>query len=301
MNKKIFWNYALWSVGAVLFVAFFCPMTAFASTDINASSSAHWAWNDFIGWIDLYGNGDVLVTSAGMTGEASSSAGMISFNCNGASSTPTYNFCGTSNYGVLNDGGGNLSGWAWNDEYGWISFSCSNGGTGCGTSAYHVTIDQYGNFTGYAWNDAIGWISFSCNQPNPPSNTCGTSNYGTQTTWIATSTTGILDSQTFDTGVQGGAQLNSVIWHGQIPLGTSLGFQFAVSNVSSGPWNFIGPNGVPNSTSSYWNANIPSSSVPLDYVLYNNFRYFRYRITLTSNAAETATPRVDDVIVNWSP
>ena len=302
MNRKFF-SYGIGIIGVVLLVLVFFPAAAFASTNISAGTALHWAWNDFIGWIDFYGTGDVTVTSPWLTGEANSSAGLISLNCNGASSTPAYNFCATYLYKVSNDGAGNLSGWAWNDEYGWISFCGGQNTADCPGNSIHyrVIIDQNGNFSGYAWNDGIGWISFNCNQPNPPSNTCGTVNYEVQTSWIATSTSGYLDSQTFDTGVSGGAQLNSVLWHGQMPSGAALGFQFAVNNASSGPWNFIGPNGVPNSSSSYWSANTPSSSVALDYQLYNNFRYFRYRVTLFSNIAQTATPRVDDVIVNWSP
>jgi len=304
MNRKFLGCRVWFAVGAVLCAVFFLSVIALASTNISSDPAYHWIWNDVIGWINLYGTGDVAVTSAGLTGEASSSAGLISFNCNGASSVPAYNFCGTYPYSVVNDGAGNLSGWAWNDTYGWISFCGGQGTANCpGDSVhYRVIIDQNGNFSGYAWNDFIGWISFNCNQPDPPSNTCSPYSYGIQTSWVATSTSGYLDSQTFDTGVSGGAELNSFLWHGPaLPAGTSVGFQFAVSNSSSGPWNFVGPNGVWNSTSSYWNATAPSSSVPLDYNLYNNFRYFRYRITLFSNMAQTATPRVDDVIINWSP
>jgi len=297
----------MWGISAILFVAFFCPATVFASTNISANAASHWAWNDFVGWINFYSNSDVTVTSTSLTGDASSSAGIISLNCNGSLNIPTYNVCGASNYQVLNDGAGNLSGWAWNDMYGWISFWCGNGGTGCGTSPYRVTINPTtGDFSGYAWNDAIGWISFNCSGPG----ICATSNYKVNTTWTESSTSGYLDSQTFDAGIAGGTQLNSVLWHGFLPVGTAVGFQFAVSNSSSGPWNFTGPDGISNSTSSYWGAYVaPSSSIPLTnpsistvgYGLYNNFRYFRYRITLFSNAAQTMTPRVDDVIVNWSP
>jgi hypothetical protein len=30
-------------------------------------------------------------------------------------------------------------------------------------------------------------------------------------------------------------------------------------------------------------------------------RYFRYRVILLTNVGQTATPRVQGVIVNWSP
>jgi len=264
-------NYFIFLILGITFVFIFGGASnAFAATNVSSTPAAHWAWNDLIGWINFYSTGNVWVSSTGTIGDASSSAGIISLDC------VTHSTCGSGSstyYSVLNDGAGHLSGWAWNDD--------------------------------------IGWISFNCNQPSPYSNTCGTSNYEVQTSWVSTSTSGYLDSQTFDTGVVGGAQLNSALWHGIMPTGASstgvaVGFQFAVSNTSSGPWNFTGPDGVANSTSSYWNANTPSSSVPLnspgsEYNFYTNFRYFRYRITIFSNMAQSMTPRVDDVVINWSP
>jgi len=57
-----------------------------------------------------------------------------------------------------------LSGYAWSDTIGWISFSCATGGpTGnniCATSNYAVAADTSGSLTGYAWSDNIGWIKF---------------------------------------------------------------------------------------------------------------------------------------------
>ena len=47
---------------------------------------------------------------------------------------------------------GNLSGYAWSDNIGWISFSGTN---------YGVTVDSSGNLGNYAWSDNVGWISFN--------------------------------------------------------------------------------------------------------------------------------------------
>jgi hypothetical protein len=281
---------------ALSFVLIF-PLNAFASTNISATNTAHWAWNDIIGWINFYASQNVNISLNSVTGYATTtSAGIISLDCG------TVGVCGTVNYGVSNDGAGHLSGWAWNDKYGWISFWSGNNG---GSIPYRVVVDSNGNFSGWAWNDIIGWISFNCNQPLG-SNSCGTSNYEVQTLWAPTSTSGYLDSQTFDTGDVNGAQFNSVLWHGYMPsgagsTGVGVGFQFAVSSSSSGPWNFVGPSGILNSTSSFWNASVPGSSVPLSYVFYNNFRYFRYRVIIFSNTSQTMSPRIDDVEINWSP
>ncbi len=58
----------------------------------------------------------------------------------------------------------NMSGWAWSNNVGWISFNCTTGGSTanniCPTSNYGVNKDVSGNLMGYAWSDNIGWIKF---------------------------------------------------------------------------------------------------------------------------------------------
>ncbi len=57
---------------------------------------------------------------------------------------------------------GNITGWAWSDTIGWISFTCVNTGT-CASSSgvdYGVTQNASGDLTGYAWSENIGWIQF---------------------------------------------------------------------------------------------------------------------------------------------
>jgi hypothetical protein len=76
-----------------------------------------------------------------------------------------------------------------------------------------------------------------------------------------------------------------------------VGFQIAVSNSASGPWNFIGPDG----TSATTYTNISGSPISLGNYSSLDGRYFRYRVILTTNTGQTATPQVTSVIVNWSP
>ena len=53
----------------------------------------------------------------------------------------------------------NVSGWAWSENIGWISFNNTTGG---GTTNYGVDIDSStGIFSGDAWSEHIGWISFN--------------------------------------------------------------------------------------------------------------------------------------------
>ena len=271
-----------------------------AATNISAAPTEHWAWNDLVGWINLYEMNNVMVQSSQLYGDATSSAGIISLNCTDHSA------CGSSNYKVLNDGMGNLSGWAWNDVYGWFSFCGGQDTAACpgASSTYQIKIDPLtGIFTdggfqrNYAWNDIIGWTSFNCD--NQGAAYCSSiSNYKVVTTWIATSAVATLDSATLDSGAATGAQLNSVLWQGDLPVGTYVRFQFAGANAPSGPWNYIGPDGTANT---YYDPGAANTSLPLDYTSHMGYRYYRYRVELVSDQAQTVTPRVDDIVVNWSP
>ena len=277
------------------------------ATNISSAAAQHWAWNDKIGWIDFYDTQNIIVSSTSLTGYASSSAGYISLDCG---TSPNGNICTTrnSNYGVSNDGSGNLSGWAWNDMYGWISFCGNSSGGGstwngskwvCPSSpTYQVVINPTsGIFSGWAWNDTIGWISFNCSNTG----NCGSpSQYDVVTSWIGangTTTTGTLDSETFDTGVSSGAQLNSVTWQGTAPASTTVGFQFAVSASSTGPWTYAGLDG----TSGTMYTGLAGAPIPLSNYPSLKGRYFRYHIILITNGSGTVTPSVQGVSVNWSP
>ena len=254
--------------------------TTMGSDAISSSTYAHWGWNDLIGWIDLWNNGTAGVTSEGLTGYASSTAGDLSFDCH---TTSVGNICGQSDYQVANDGQGDLSGWAWNDTYGWISFEGPN---------YEVTVDASGTFHGFAWNDLAGWTSVNCADYNG----CGNSDYHTQTAWSPSQTvSSYLDSATFDTRSPS-AELVTVLFTGYEPAGTTVGFQFATSNTSSGPWSYTGPDGTP---MTYWRPLAPGQPLSLSHA-YMGFRYFRYRVFLVGTN-ETSTVRVDSVTVNWSP
>ncbi len=262
-------------------------------TNISFASSTYWAWNDVLGWFNFHDTHNIIVDQYGLAGYASSSVGDISLDC---ATTRAGNICGASNYRALNDGNGNLSGWGWNDVAGWISFCGGASSTDCpGTLSNYQTIinPNNGNFSGWAWNDAVGWISFNCS--NVPGS-CATSQYSVITTWIATSTSGYFESTTYDTGISGGAQLNSFFWNGSQPIETWVDFQFAGSNSSGGPWNYAGPSGA----GSFYTAG-PGVPSLVDYGLYNNYRYFRYKAVLHSDPSERYTPRIDDLVMNWSP
>lgn len=296
---------------------------ASATTNINSASSSQVAWNEVVGWLNLYETNTVVVTGERVQGYASSTVGEISFDC---ATSPSGNICGTSNYFVCNgtyssstetctaDAEGSLSGFAWNSTIGWISFNCYNHGN-CSSSNYSVSLNpDTGDFSGYAWNDTVGWISFNCVNHGG----CGVSNYLVNTDWRQQPIIGYLESATIDTQVTGGATLNSITWQGTEKVNNATGttyvaFQIAVSDSASGPWTFSGPGGSTtnyydtpcsqgfNGGTGYSTAGAPKD-VPIcvDSSQLANKRYLRYKFQLRSNLLQTDTPRIDKVILNWS-
>lgn len=58
--------------------------------------------------------------------------------------------------------GGNVHGYAWSSNFGWVSFNCNQtDGNTCASNSYGVSIDAVtGQFSGYAWSSNVGWIYF---------------------------------------------------------------------------------------------------------------------------------------------
>lgn len=255
------------------------------NTNIQPGSTDHWAWNDIIGWINFYNTNSVIVQSREIKGYASSPVGDISLNCDSSGNSSGMYNCPTGGmmegYKVKNDGGGNLSGWAWNDLVGWISFCGTNNFASSSASCFYTgdSGPRYGpklqwnlpgclssedqppsDFYNYAWSDVAGWISFNAIDPGFP--TCplpsGDANYEAgykvRSNWYATSTYGDVYSSVFDTGITRGAQFNSVSFGADVPLGTAILLQFATECfpwmgtppycLDGENWKFVGPDGT---------------------------------------------------------
>lgn len=303
----------------ILYSLFFVSI-ARASTNILPDNPPNdyfqWAWNDVIGWIDFYSTENINVTRSQLTGFASSSVGYIALDCATAPVPPANCTSTYPAWKVENDGDGSLSGWAWNDAIGWISFDSATAGS---FHSYQVTIDSDGYFNGWAWNDIIGWIRFNCGVPG----FCFQSNYKVKTSWRVTYASGTLESAIFDTQIMGGAAPNSIMWHGEHPYRTSVQFQFASFDDFNNPAEFIGPaecfimglneySGGLGFINKFLIAEalaydsdvftiLPDTPLKLDLNCFSNHRYFRYKIFLYSNSRGTLSPKVDDVIINWSP
>ncbi len=101
-----------------------------------------WVWNDNLGFISLY--------------------------CDGGGTNEGIN-CGPNNYGVtVGAFDGNkrmLSGYAWNDVFGWISFRNPVGEA----IIYGVEADSDGNLSGYGWTAAGVWMNFDGGKLELPS------------------------------------------------------------------------------------------------------------------------------------
>lgn len=234
-----------------------------------------------------------------MQGWAESDVGEIVFNCE---TMPNGN-CDDSDFKVSNSTGP-LSGWAWNENIGWISFNCQDlvdEGiiAACGdVGDYKVEIVRQGNesfFRGWAWNDVVGWIVFDCQDlvdKGVAASCADVGNFKIQTSAGAQSADGVLESNVFDTGVNDPAY-NYILWSGSpLPTDTSVQFQVASSDLPDNggqAWVFDSP------VSANSNARITIGPS------HQGNRYIRYRVLLTSDDWQQSTPVIDDIIINYSP
>lgn len=146
--------------GAVMgSLALFPFIKGAAQSNIDPLSSlGKFGYLENAGWLNLEGDGDngVVVTPDYLSGFAwSPSVGWINFGDGSPDNGTAYSNASGSDFGVNNDGSGNLSGFAWGENIGWIAFDTSSVGGSL------VTIDAAsGRFRGYAWSEGIGWLSF---------------------------------------------------------------------------------------------------------------------------------------------
>jgi len=293
-----------------IFIGLIIPLLVFASgsgSNIDTNDDEeHWVWNDVIGWSNWHdARHNIMVGGNELKGYAGSEVGPIILNC---ATTPDGDICASYSqpFKVNNDGAGNLSGWAWNDVIGWISF-CGNGtdystwdgGLGkwvCPSSTtYRVKVDA-GYFKDYAWNDIVGWFGFKCeDDPNVNQADCGAGqifeNWRVQTSAGVSSVSATFISNIFD-AASSTAAFNTILWQGSQNGGT-VEFRIATDNDSTpsswtyGSW-FSATRGNP--------AQLNQAGVEVI-----GRRYLRYQARLSTDLWQTASPQVDDIIINYSP
>ena len=130
--------------------------TAFAATTIDAANK--YAYGANVGWLDWTGGSGETATGT-VIGEYVCSGYIYSANVgwiNLGSGSPTngiyYQNVSANDFGVNQDGLGNLRGYAYGANIGWINFE--------NTGAPKVDLAT-GNLTGNVWSANCGWISLS--------------------------------------------------------------------------------------------------------------------------------------------
>jgi hypothetical protein len=172
MNQKRIRILFLFSMMITLMI-FLGGKDIFAENIDPYDDGSQYAYGENVGWFNAEPLGDggpgVEVEDSKLPGYIwAENIGWVSLSCENTSS------CGTVDYGVTNDGSGNLAGYAWGENVGWISFVCDNTGS-CGTVDYGVAIDPAtGDFSGLAWGENIGWITIASGRPVP---------FGVTTSW----------------------------------------------------------------------------------------------------------------------
>jgi hypothetical protein len=141
-------------VAAVFAFFILCSgFTTWASTTIDAANK--YAYGANIGWLDWRGD----TNNGAVVGEYVCSGYIYSANTgwiNLGSGSPTngifYQNLSSSDFGVTNDGLGNLRGYAYGANIGWINFE--------NIGAPKVDL-LTGKLSGYVWSANCGWISLS--------------------------------------------------------------------------------------------------------------------------------------------
>jgi len=131
-----------------------CVVSTQAATTVN--STHKYAYGANTGWINAQGD----VANGAVIGRYHCSGYLYSANCGWISlgaGTPTngyaYGNTAANDYGVNNDGQGNLSGYAYGANIGWINFEQTHG---------QPKVDlATGNLSGSVWSANTGWISLS--------------------------------------------------------------------------------------------------------------------------------------------
>jgi hypothetical protein len=110
-------------------------------------------WGENTGWVNLKAqHGDLRIGSNVLAGWIwLESCGWVCAGDGAPLDNRRYSNRSAYDWGVNNDGRGNLSGYAWSEVTGWLNF---------GTSHSHVCLDEKGQFRGYAWGENVGWIRF---------------------------------------------------------------------------------------------------------------------------------------------
>ncbi len=126
--------------------------------DSTIDASRKYAYGANVGWIDLHGNDTdgVVVGEHFLSGKAyGANIGWINFGDGSPSNNSAYGNDHDTDYGVNQDGAGNLRGKAYGANVGWISFDWSSSDD---DNRPRINLAN-GEFQGFAYGASIGWIN----------------------------------------------------------------------------------------------------------------------------------------------
>jgi hypothetical protein len=130
--------------------------TVHAGTTIDPVNK--YAWGANIGWMDWSGGTGQTATGAVIGAYVcsgyiySANVGWINLGSGSPANGIQYQNNSAADFGVNQNGLGNLSGYAWGANIGWINFA--------NTGAPRINMIT-GQFSGYVWSANCGWISLS--------------------------------------------------------------------------------------------------------------------------------------------
>ena len=181
----------------IILIIFTFLLSPVFSTADNIDSTYKYSWGENVGWMNwapIYNSTEYGVTvydecltgyiwteNAGWikTGDTSCAGG----DCCQSGTTKGYENDSNSadndgdgvadDWGVNNDGSGNLSGYAWGENIGWVNFDDTS------VNDYNQVIISGGEFTDYAWGENIGWVNMNCANTS----SCATVDFAVKTSW----------------------------------------------------------------------------------------------------------------------
>ena len=150
------------AVGAGLFVSLMVALTFNLAGASTINPSNRFAYGANIGWVNWRGD----VTNGAVIGEFicsgylySASVGWIHLGGGVPSDGIRYRNNSARDYGVNHDGRGNLRGYAWGANIGWLTFTNRDA---IGASYDGPKVDlRNGRLRGFAWSGNCGWMSLS--------------------------------------------------------------------------------------------------------------------------------------------
>lgn len=194
----------------------------------------------------------------------------------------------------------NVSGWAWSENIGWISFNNTTGGGGIN---YGVHINENGTFTGYAWSENIGWIDFSPVGPYPAS-----PNYSTKVNLETGEVSGWARALAHGDGWNGWIKMRGTNYGVSIDMTTGKFSGWAWSDAVVGWISFKGPNygvmttfqplPIVSTTGETWlHCARQGRSIPILNWHYSNGTQAAYRVQIDNTSETFPSPEVDTGVI----